>query len=193
MRPIYIFLLLFSTIVSYAQCNDFIKISQEEFDRYTVVADSARPTPSFFKQDGIVHMPHTTVIFKDAPESENGVLKYVPRGVMFNDIYVLETQDEIRNSYNLIRISPKIDEEIIGFPYIFGKYMLAIEEPHTDYAFILQVWEILSKAKDIKKRKEIALTKCEINNVESAYINNGYVYLKVHMTSNKIRLLKLKI
>jgi hypothetical protein len=181
MKSLYTLIILLISLTGCAQCNELITITKREFDQYYIKGDTAKYSPDFVKQRTGFKIPGGDVIYTDYfNPSEDGVLSYWPRGVIFKNIYVLETQDETMNYYNLIRTEPYMDHGIIGFPYIFGNYMLAIEEPHTDYPLTIQAWKIKNKGKntDFQLKKEISLSKCGTYNIDAAYIHNGFIYLK---------------
>ncbi|MFL9843648.1 hypothetical protein [Flavobacterium rhizosphaerae] len=173
---LYLALLILTTTLTYGQCDALIKITQQEFEQHFVQGDTVQPSAGFVKEDNEVHIPGIDHPYTDW--YEDGVMVYEPVGKIFNDFYVLEMMDEIKDSYYLIRPEPYSFTEVTGYPYMYGNYILAIESPHTDYDNSLEVWEF--KNGTFKLCKKIGLTACGIQDVLQSYIKNKTAYIKTY-------------
>ncbi|MFP9099177.1 hypothetical protein ACLI09_08995 [Flavobacterium sp. RHBU_24] len=192
MKSFWTIIALAFSLSVFAQCNDLITITKKEFDQYFTKGDTANYSPDFVKHGNTLTVPGSDVILTDSNPDEDGVIVYVPRGVIFNTTYVLETQDEIMNHYQLISSGAYPDRDIIGFPYIFNDYLLAIEDPHTDYPLIVQVWKIKRQGKDFELKKELKLGECSLYDI-SACISHGHIYIKNRVDDTSVAYYKIKI
>jgi hypothetical protein len=193
MKSLYTLIILLISLSGFAQCIDLISITKKEFDQYYTKGDSAQYSPDFVKHGNSVKIPGIDSVYTDSSENEDGIIVYVPQGLIFGSVYVLEVGDEIMSHYRLISTDPYFDKEIIGFPYIFGNYILAIENPHTDYQVTLQLWSTKNKGKSInfQLKKELSLGKCGLYGIVASYIYNGFIYLKNN--ANAVSYYKIKI
>ena len=168
-------------------CENLIKIDSMSFNKSKKHPLKFDKKSDFKKVDNEIDIQYLNQTFKDNLTDEN-FMEYSIVGKLKNWNLILG-QDYNQNYYYIVDEN-KVDT-LVGPPRIFGKTILSIEEPYTDFQEKIEIWKIQENGK-IKLSQKFSLNKCYDFRIMESHLFEKYLYIKTGIENRKSQFFKIK-